>query len=161
MEKANEKAQVKSKGTHDNNDPQNNDKGKAIRGKETDVASAVHLLLLLWKNKSHQRHVLVERVDIQHRPASGYHVTTKPQYQSSKTTMTTIPSIVSGYKLLSTSAPRLEQMQLYETGSFKQMVNSANATLTLDHKFTDYNSLQKNTTMGYPHRHRSYDKRCT
>eukprot|EP00971_Amphidinium_carterae_P301888 5997672-Amphidinium_carterae.1 len=55
-----------------------------------------HLLLLLWKTRSHERCVSVEMTNIQHRPTYSYHVSTKRQYQSDKTTRTTMPYIISG-----------------------------------------------------------------
>eukprot|EP00971_Amphidinium_carterae_P306815 6097419-Amphidinium_carterae.2 len=61
----------------------------------------------------------------------------RPPHHSSSSTATT---------QLQTTAPRLEsldQMQLYETGSLQTTVNSVNATLTMDHKFTDYRQVQQ------------------
>eukprot|EP00971_Amphidinium_carterae_P152073 3014224-Amphidinium_carterae.1 len=49
-------------------------KGKGTKGKRTDMAS------------------MVEMFDIQHRPAYGYNVTAKGQYQSDKTTVLSISS---------------------------------------------------------------------
>eukprot|EP00971_Amphidinium_carterae_P028576 562616-Amphidinium_carterae.2 len=49
---------------------------------------------------------------------------------------------------------RLENMQLYETGSFLTAINSINATLTI--KQHDYRSA---TTVANTHRHKSNDKR--
>eukprot|EP00971_Amphidinium_carterae_P279696 5552367-Amphidinium_carterae.1 len=37
----------------------------------------------------------------------------------------------------------LDQLQKYETGSLNNQVNSANATLTIDHKFTDQSKIQQ------------------
>eukprot|EP00971_Amphidinium_carterae_P318281 6326611-Amphidinium_carterae.1 len=51
------------------------------------------------------------------------------QYTASSSAATT---------LLQTTAPRLDQRQLYETGSLQARVNSVNLTLTSDHEFTDY-----------------------
>eukprot|EP00971_Amphidinium_carterae_P335967 6472069-Amphidinium_carterae.4 len=38
---------------------------------------------------------------------------------------------------------QLEQLQMYETGSFQTVVNSINATLTVDKTYTDQSQIRQ------------------